>query len=84
MKRILRNLVAGISIATMMFTTSCKKQEEDLSLSEPKLTIDQSDLKFEEFGDDKAITFTWDAPEGAVTSILMIVGTAKEQTSFGH
>ena len=80
MKRILRNLVAGISIATMMFTTSCKKQEEDLSLSEPKLTIDQSDLKFEEFGDDKAITFTWDAPEGAVTSILMI--TKATDTGF--
>ena len=80
MKRILRNLVAGISIATMMFTTSCKKLEEDLSLSEPKLTIDQSDLKFEEFGDDKAITFTWDAPEGAVTSILMI--TKATDTGF--
>ena len=55
MKRILRFLVAVVSVAAMMFTTSCKKQEEDLSLSEPKLTIDQSDLKFEEFGDDKAI-----------------------------
>ena len=48
MKRILRNLAAVVSIATMMFTTSCNKQEEELSLSEPKLTIDQNDLKFEE------------------------------------
>ena len=63
MKRILRNLAAVVSIATMMFTTSCNKQEEELSLSEPKLTIDQNDLKFEEFGDDKAITFTWDVPD---------------------
>ena len=80
MKRILRNLAAVVSIATMMFTTSCNKQEEELSLSEPKLTIDQNDLKFEEFGDDKAITFTWDVPEGAVTSILMI--TKATDTGF--
>ena len=80
MKRILRNLAAVVSIATMMFTTSCNKQDEELSLSEPKLTIDQNDLKFEEFGDDKAITFTWDVPEGAVTSILMI--TKATDTGF--
>ena len=80
MKLILRILAAVVTVATMMFTTSCKKQGEDLSLSDLKLTIDQNDLKFEEFGDDIAITFTWDAPEGALTSILMI--TKAEDTGF--
>ena len=80
MKLILRILAAVVTVATMMFTTSCKKQGEDLSLSDLKLTIDQNDLKFEEFGDDIAITFTWNAPEGALTSILMI--TKAEDTGF--
>ena len=80
MKLIFKILAAIVSVATMMFTTSCNKQEEDLALSDLKLTIDQNDLKFEEFGDDTAITFTWNAPEGAVTSILMI--TKAEDTGF--
>ena len=74
MKRILRIFAAVVSIATMLFTSSCNKPEEELNLSEPKLTIDNSDLKFVEFGDDPAITFSWNIPEGAtaVSSILMI------------
>ena len=39
MKRILRILAAAISVATMMFTTSCKKPEGELSLSELYLFI---------------------------------------------
>ena len=74
MKRILKMLAAAVSAVTMFITVSCDKPESDLSLSEVKLSIDHNDLKFVEFGEDPAITFSWNAPEGAsqFSSILMI------------
>ena len=74
MKRILKMLAAAVSAVTMFITVSCDKPESDLSLSEVKLSIDHNDLKFVEFGEDPAITFSWNAPEGAsqFSPILMI------------
>lgn len=74
MKRIFSILPAAFAAMTMLLVASCKDPNEIKPIENPVLSIDKTDLQFEEYGDDAAITFSWNAPAGetSVSYILMI------------
>ena len=82
MKRIFSILPAAFAAMTMLLVASCKDPNEIKPIENPVLSIDKTDLQFEEYGDDAAITFSWKAPTGetSVSYILMI--TKSEDKGF--
>lgn len=82
MKKNLSIIAAVLSVAAMLLAPSCKKESGEETLKDPKLSIDNNDLNFVEYGDDPAITFSWNAPESSnpLSYILMI--TKAEDKGF--